>query len=62
MDLVPCAEAVKFTSSGTEATLLALRGWGVLALAIGQLVQWTATTIVVYGASRWRPSESVTLP
>ncbi len=24
-DLVPCAEAVKFTSSGTEATLLALR-------------------------------------
>ena len=25
MDLVPCAEAVKFTSSGTEATLLALR-------------------------------------
>jgi glutamate-1-semialdehyde 2,1-aminomutase len=25
MDLVPCAERVKFTSSGTEATLLALR-------------------------------------
>jgi glutamate-1-semialdehyde 2,1-aminomutase len=25
MDLVPCAESVKFTSSGTEATLLALR-------------------------------------
>ena len=25
MDLVPCAEGVKFTSSGTEATLLALR-------------------------------------
>ena len=25
MDMVPCAESVKFTSSGTEATLLALR-------------------------------------
>ncbi|MGE3539021.1 MAG: aspartate aminotransferase family protein [Candidatus Tectimicrobiota bacterium] len=25
MDLVPCAESVKFTSSGTEATLLAIR-------------------------------------
>jgi O-antigen/teichoic acid export membrane protein len=41
---------------------MALNGFGVLALAFGQIAQWTVTVLVVYAASSWRPKFRFSFP
>lgn len=41
---------------------MALNGFGVLALAFGQIAQWVVTVMVVYAASSWRPKFRFSFP
>ncbi|HTI85822.1 MAG TPA: lipopolysaccharide biosynthesis protein [Alphaproteobacteria bacterium] len=41
---------------------MALRGFGVVALALGQVAQWVATVLVFYALSSWRPKFRFSFP
>lgn len=51
--------AIGYVASGAVTIILALRGWGVMALALGQVMQWFAFLVVVYSATEWRPTLGV---
>jgi O-antigen/teichoic acid export membrane protein len=53
---------VGYVVGGAISIPMALNGFGVLSLAFGQIAQWTATVLVVYAATVWRPRFQFSFP
>jgi O-antigen/teichoic acid export membrane protein len=51
-----------YAVGGAVSISLAMNGFGVLALAFGQIAQWVTTVVVIYAASSWRPKCRFSLP
>ncbi len=50
-----------YVAGGAVSIFLALRGWGAVGLAIGQIVQWTVVAGVIFSATRSVPKFSLSL-
>jgi PST family polysaccharide transporter len=53
---------VGYVVGGAVSIPMALSGFGVLSLAFGQIAQWSATVLVVYAATAWRPKFQFSFP
>jgi O-antigen/teichoic acid export membrane protein len=51
-----------YVVGGAVSIVMALNGFGALALAFGQIAQWSTVVVVVYAVSSWRPQFRFSMP